>query len=78
MEINYPIVDTPRLRLRPFTEDDVAALHALMQDPDVSRYVGDRRVPTLQETWRAVAGWIGHWALRGYGIGPSRNERAAP
>ena len=31
------------------------------------RYVGDRRVPTLQESWRAVAGWIGHWALRGYG-----------
>lgn len=31
------------------------------------RYVGDRRVPTLQEAWRAVAGWIGHWALRGYG-----------
>ena len=24
-------------------------------------------MPTLQETWRAVAGWIGHWALRGYG-----------
>ena len=68
MEIACPIVDTPRLRLRPFTEGDVAALHALMQDPEVMRYVGDRRVPTLQETWRAVAGWLGHWALRGYGM----------
>ena len=27
MEIDYPTVDTPRLRLRPFREDDVAALH---------------------------------------------------
>ena len=31
------------------------------------RYLGNRNVPTLQETWRAIAGWIGHWALRGYG-----------
>ena len=68
MEIDYPIVDTPRLRLRPFTEADVAALHALMQDAEVMRYIGDRRVPTLQETWRAVAGWVGHWTLRGYGM----------
>lgn len=68
MEIDYPILGTPRLRLRPFTEGDVAELHALMQDPDVWRYIGDRREPTLQETWRAVAGWIGHWVLRGYGI----------
>jgi RimJ/RimL family protein N-acetyltransferase len=68
VQLDHPILDTPRLRLRPFTEEDVAALHALLQDPDVVRYVGDRRVPTLQETWRAVAGWLGHWLLRGYGM----------
>lgn len=39
----------------------------LSQDPEVMRYVGDRHLPTLQETWRAVAAWIGHWVLRGYG-----------
>jgi RimJ/RimL family protein N-acetyltransferase len=68
MEINYPILDTRRLRLRPFTEADVAVLDSLLQDPEVVRYIGDRRVPTLQETWRAVAGWLGHWVLRGYGM----------
>ena len=68
MEMPVPTLTTERLLLRPFSEDDVAPLHALMQDADVMRYVGDRRVPTLQETWRAVAGWIGHWALRGYGL----------
>ena len=68
MRPDVPTLDTPRLRLRPFREQDIAALHALMQDPEVMRYVGDRRVPTLQETWRAVAGWIGHWTLRGYGM----------
>jgi RimJ/RimL family protein N-acetyltransferase len=39
-----------------------------MQDPEVVRYIGDRRVPSRQEVWRAIAGYIGHWALRGYGL----------
>jgi RimJ/RimL family protein N-acetyltransferase len=42
-------------------------MHRLMQDPEVMQYVGDRKVPGPQDSWRAVAGWIGHWALRGYG-----------
>jgi RimJ/RimL family protein N-acetyltransferase len=68
MDMPVPTLTTERLVLRPFSEEDVAPLHALMQDADVMRYVGDRRVPTLQEAWRGVAGWIGHWALRGYGL----------
>jgi len=48
-------------------EADATALFEISQDPDVVRFVGDRHVPTLQEAWRMVAGWIGHWALRGYG-----------
>lgn len=67
MEIDYPTLETERLLLRPFSEADVEPLFALMQDADLMRYVGDRRVPTLQEAWRSVAGWIGHWTLRGYG-----------
>jgi RimJ/RimL family protein N-acetyltransferase len=67
MEIVIPTLETERLRLRPPREADVEPLHAMMQDPDVSKYIGDRRVPTLQETWRALAGWFGHWAMRGYG-----------
>ena len=67
MQRAIPILETERLTLRPFREEDVAPFFQLSQDPDVMRYVGDRRVPTLQETWRAVAGWLGHWVLRGYG-----------
>ena len=67
MDLEIPTLETERLTLRPFREADVDPFFALSQDPDVMRYVGDRRVPTLQETWRAVAGWLGHWALRGYG-----------
>ena len=67
MELAIPTIETERLTLRSFREEDVTPFFELSQDPDVMRYVGDRRVPTLQEAWRAIAGWIGHWALRGYG-----------
>lgn len=67
MQLAIPTLETERLTLRPFGEADVAPFFELSQDPEVMRYVGDRRVPTLQDAWRAVAGWIGHWALRGYG-----------
>jgi len=67
VELPIPTLETERLTLRPFREADATALHELSQDPDVMRYVGDRHVPTLQESWRAIAGWLGHWVLRGYG-----------
>lgn len=68
MEIRIPTLETERLILRPFREEDVEPLFELMQDPDVVRYIGDRQLPSRQDCWRAVAGWIGHWALRGYGL----------
>lgn len=67
MNLAIPTIETERLTLRPFREEDATALFELSQDPDVIRWVGDRRVPSLQEAWRAIAGWLGHWALRGYG-----------
>jgi RimJ/RimL family protein N-acetyltransferase len=68
MDIEIPTVTTDRLLLRPLREEDTDPLYELMQDPDVVRYIGDRRIPTRQECWRAIAGWLGHWALRGYGL----------
>jgi RimJ/RimL family protein N-acetyltransferase len=67
VDLAIPTIETERLTLRSFREDDVPAFFNLSQDPDVVRFMGDRRVPTLQESWRAVAGWLGHWAMRGYG-----------
>jgi RimJ/RimL family protein N-acetyltransferase len=67
MQLAIPTIETERLSLRSFREDDVSAFFDLSQDLDVMRFVGDRRVPTLQEVWRWIAGWIGHWAMRSYG-----------
>ena len=67
MELAVPTLETERLILRPFGEPDVEPMFEMLQDPDVVQFVGDRHIPTRQETWRMVAGWLGHWTLRGYG-----------
>lgn len=41
MEIEIPSIETERLLLRPFHEDDTDPLFELLQDPEVVRYIGD-------------------------------------
>ncbi len=43
VQLAIPTLTTERLSLRPFREGDAADLFELSQDPDVVRYVGDRR-----------------------------------
>lgn len=42
-------IDTPRLRLRPFTLADAAFIVALLNDPDWIRYIGDRNIRSLED-----------------------------
>ncbi|MBH9578306.1 GNAT family N-acetyltransferase [Inhella proteolytica] len=60
-------LDTPRLRLRPFTGADLDAFAAMSADAEVMRFIGDGSVIDRAMSWRALAGMLGHWALRGYG-----------
>ncbi len=67
--MNYLIpekIETQRLVLRTFREDDWSDLHRLYSDPECTRYTIGRTL-TEGESWRAMAGMIGHWQLRGYG-----------
>jgi RimJ/RimL family protein N-acetyltransferase len=59
-------IATPRLRLRFPRADDAGPLHAYFGDADSVRYTTGRAFSEA-ETWRAVAGIAGHWALRGDG-----------
>ena len=61
-------LEAGRLRLRMFHEGDLDGLAALYGDAETMRHIGDGRVLTREETWRAIAGMLGHWALRGYGM----------
>lgn len=58
--------ESARLTLRLPAEDDWRALHAYYGDADSVRYTVGTPL-TEAQTWRTLAGVIGHWAWRGYG-----------
>lgn len=67
--MNYQIpeeIQTRRLVLRAFKEDDWVDLHKLYSDPECTRYTIQRTL-TEGESWRTMAAMIGHWQIRGYG-----------
>lgn len=63
-----PELTTPRLRLRAFREDDLEAFAAMSADPEVMRYIGPGDTVDRNTAWRTMAGFNGHWALRGIGM----------
>src|SRR3954469_3641859 len=61
-------LQTQRLRLRPFRNEDLDAYAAICGDPEVMRYLGTGVTLNRQDTWRAMAGILGHWQVLGYGM----------
>jgi len=61
-------LEMARLRLRLFRESDWDAYAAMCADAEVMRYLGTGATLSRDETWRAIAGMLGHWQLRGYGM----------
>lgn len=59
-------IETDRLILRTFQDDDWADLHQLYSDPESIKYTIQQPL-TEAESWRTMAGMVGHWQLRGYG-----------
>ena len=59
-------VETERLILRCFKEEDWSDLHQLYSDPLCTEYTIARAL-TKGESWRTMATMIGHWQIRGYG-----------
>ena len=60
-------LETERLILRMFHEDDFESSARICVDPEVMRYIADGKPFTRLEAWRHMAFLIGHWHLRGYG-----------
>jgi ribosomal-protein-alanine N-acetyltransferase len=61
-------LETPRLRLRPLTMDDLEDLYALYRDPEVRRYFPDG-TRTYAETQEELAWFIDvYYARYGYGL----------
>src|SRR5215510_16473925 len=59
-------LETDRLLLRTFREEDFEDYASFCADPEVMRFLGGKTLNRL-EAWRHIAFMIGHWHLRGYG-----------
>jgi RimJ/RimL family protein N-acetyltransferase len=59
-------LETERLLLRQFRDDDLDAFAAMSADLEVMEFLGP--VMSRRDAWRAMAMALGHWELRGYGL----------
>ncbi len=60
-------LETERLILRQFREEDLDAYAEMVGDPEVMRYLGSGPM-SRDEAWRNMAMVLGHWRLRGFGM----------
>jgi RimJ/RimL family protein N-acetyltransferase len=60
-------LETDRLILRMFRDEDFEQHALICADPDVMRFLGEGRPLERWEAWRSMAMILGHWQLRGFG-----------
>ena len=61
------IIETDRLVLRMFVEDDLDDYAQMCGNAEVMEFLGGRPL-SREETWRQIATFLGHWQLRGFGL----------
>lgn len=61
-----PVLETPRLVLRPHRAEDFDALHALWTHPETYRHITGRP-SRREESWSRLLRYAGHWRIMGYG-----------
>ncbi|MFI9719702.1 GNAT family N-acetyltransferase [Streptomyces sp. NPDC052396] len=61
-------LNTPRLTLRRWREDDIEAMAAINSDPEVMRWIGDGSVRDRAQTAAGIAAWEEEWEERGIGL----------
>jgi RimJ/RimL family protein N-acetyltransferase len=69
------ILETQRLLLRPFRASDFDAYARICADPEVMRYIGAGHPLSPADAWRAMAFFLGHWELRGYGMWAAEDKQ---
>jgi ribosomal-protein-alanine N-acetyltransferase len=66
--VSVGALQTERLVLRPFREEDLDDLAALYGDPLVMRFLGEGRAKTREQTRELLRRAIEHWRRHGFGI----------
>ncbi|MFB6783440.1 GNAT family N-acetyltransferase [Streptomyces sp. NPDC056352] len=62
------MLETPRLLLRRWREEDVAPLAAVNADPEVMRWIGDGSVRDEQQTRSGIEALEYEWEAQGFGL----------
>jgi ribosomal-protein-alanine N-acetyltransferase len=57
-EPKHPILETPRLQLRPIAATDAEALHAIFSDPETMRYMDCPVSTTMGDTRGVIERWM--------------------
>src|SRR6186713_3440761 len=65
MGVDIPALETERLRLRAWGEEDHGPFADFCASEATARFMGGPC--SREDAWRRIAIQIGHWALRGYG-----------
>lgn len=65
-----PVIETERLRLRPWQGGDTAPYTAMLSDPGTARFITVDGKPVVDEMigWRHAVVMAGHWVLHGAGM----------
>jgi RimJ/RimL family protein N-acetyltransferase len=62
-----PVLETERLILRGFVEDDLPSHSAMLSDPEVMKHFGGAQFGR-EESFRRLLGGVGLWQLQGTGL----------
>ncbi|HEY1630493.1 MAG TPA: GNAT family N-acetyltransferase [Rhizomicrobium sp.] len=61
-----PRLETERLFMREWRQEDLDAFASILADPEVMRFLGGHTL-NREDSWRNMARGAGQWQLRGYG-----------
>jgi RimJ/RimL family protein N-acetyltransferase len=61
-------IETGRLLLRGWRDEDLEPYARLCADPEVMRFIGDGSTLTREQSEGQVSRFIGHWSERGFGL----------
>jgi len=69
-QLNGPVIETPRLKLRQWCHADIAPYTAMLADPGTARFITVDGKPVTDEMtgWRHTVVMAGHWAIHGAGM----------
>jgi ribosomal-protein-alanine N-acetyltransferase len=65
--VAIPTVETSRLKLRPFTEQDEESLYQILRGDDVLRYFPNPIPPDREKVAKLIAAQLKHWGDHGFG-----------